>query len=118
MIKYRFSLGRTPDKVIEKQLPDTYPMELLGNDFEVVKKLVNIGIDSRLQAVTGLELKIEENRAKMKFDKPSMVCLLNRLLDYSEFGEMADSKVLNDEQKQYAYDLRSGILTTLDIEEI
>ena len=118
MIKYSFTIGKTPEKTIAKQLPDTYVMELTNNDFEVIKKLVNIGIDSRLQGVTGLALNIIENRAKLELDKPSMVCLLNRLLDYSDFGAMADSELLEHDQKLDSYDLRSSILQTIGIEEI
>ena len=117
MIKYRFTIGKTPDKTIERQLPDTYIMELTNDDFELVKKLVNIGIDSRLQAVTDLKLDIIENKAKLAFNKPSMVCLLNRLLDYSEFGSMHKTNLLDESQQFESYNLRSDILSTIDIEE-
>ena len=118
MISYRFSIGAVPEKVIEKQLPDTYVMELTEEDFNLVKSLVNIGIDSRLQAVTDLKVSIQENKAKLSFDKSSMVCLLNRLLDYSDMGENYNSKLLDSDQKQEAYNFRSCILDTIGIEEI
>ena len=122
MIKYRFTLGLTPEKVIEKQLPETYEMELTSYDYTIFAKLVNLGIDSRLQAIFADEIKtIKEyftHKARIELDKPSMICLLNRLFDYSEFGECADDTLLEAEEKFEAYDLRSSILQTIGIEEI
>jgi hypothetical protein len=122
MVKYRFTIGLTPEKVIEKQLPETYIMELTSDDYELFAKLVNIGIDSRLQAIFADKIStIKEyftHKAKIELDKQSMVCFLNRLLDYSAFGEFANEDLLDDSEKMEAYDLRSCILETIGIEEI
>jgi hypothetical protein len=111
-----YSYGCTPESVIRENLPDSYNMELNGGDYEVFAKLVNIGIDSRLQAVNVSNDVIRKihNKAGLNLDQESMVCLLNRCLDYG----MTDETFLSEEEKERALDLRSGILTTIDIEEI
>lgn len=111
-----YSYGCTPENVIRENLPDSYNMELNGNDYEVFAKLVNIGIDSRLQAIFISNDKITQrrNKAGLNLDPESMICLLNRCLDYG----LTDETFLSEDEKERALDLRSGILTTIDIEEI
>ena len=122
MIKYRFTIGLTPEDVIERQLPETYTMVLTQTDYTLFAKLVNIGIDSRLQAIFANKINtIKEyftHKASIELDKQSMICLLNRLLDYSSFGDYANDDLLDDSEKFEAYDLRSCILETIGIEEI
>jgi len=112
MVKYRFSCGMTPEKVIEKMLPESYSMRLNSSDYTLFAKIVNLGIDSRLQAISA------DSAANQNLDKQSMICLINRLLDYSDFGENCDSDLLDSDEKFNAFDLRSCILETIGIEEI
>ena len=102
-----FTYGTTPEAVIRKALSecghDPYPMELCGKEGELVRELVNQGIDSHLQAVTG-KFTVNGNRLHCKVDHDGMVCLLRRLNESEDFDT--------------ASSIRGGILTTLEIEEI
>ena len=46
----RYSFGETPKEVILERCPKPYPMQLVGEEAELVERLVNQGIDSHLQA--------------------------------------------------------------------
>lgn len=111
-----YSYGCTPESVIRENLPVNYNMELNGKDYEVFARLVNIGIDSRLQAVNVSNDVIRRihNKAGLNLDKESMLCLLNRCFDYG----LSDYNLLDESEKERALDLRSSILYTIGIEEL
>lgn len=121
MVKFRFTLGLTPEETIRKCLPESYEMDLNSEDYKLFAKIVNIGIDSNLQAICAdpiVRPGFFSHKAHIELDRESMVCLLNRLYDYSEFGDYANESLLEDSEKFEAYNLRSDILTTIGIEEI
>jgi len=115
-----YSAGTTPENIIEELLPEIYNMELTSEDYSIFASLVNIGIDSRLQAIFISNSKIKDlgNKAGISLDKPSMVCLINRLWDYSEFGGSYNPNILSSYESDTALDLRSAILQTIGIEEV
>jgi hypothetical protein len=119
-IKYRYSFGCTPENIIRECLPETYPMELVGEDWQVFEILQNQGIDSHLEAMAC------DNRDSVKVNnypigkyniqklgcglsKDAMVCFLRRLYEF-EFE--------TEELESNAWSLRSCILDTIGIEEI
>ena len=108
--------GCTPESVIMNSLPNSYNMELVSSDYEIFAKLVNIGIDARLQAVILSQKNIStcDNKARLNLDKESMLCLLNRCFDYG----LSDYNLLDESEKEIALDLRSSILYTIGIEEL
>ena len=110
MITYSF--GNTPKDVLKTAIGNkNYSMELVGNDAEIMRRLVNMGIDSHLEAITGkcdwstrdLKGKPFCRILKCSIDPKGMLCLLRRLLE---------------DGTEEAETLRSDILTTLDIEEV
>jgi hypothetical protein len=107
-----FTAGTTPEAVIRKALRteqfETYYMELVGDDADLLVKLRNQGIDSHLQAVTG-DIGWNGRRLRCDLDHDGVICLLRRL------HEISDSDA---PESSAASSLRSSILTTLEIEEI
>ena len=110
-----FSYGKTPVDVLSKRLPDFYPMTLVGEDAQAVSAVVNIGIDSHLQACyvpdRGDSFKSEQQPIRgvclvCNVSRESMLVLIRRL---EEAGDQGDDN---------AMDMRSCILSTLDIGEI
>lgn len=101
----RFSYGTTPVKTITKQLKgERYPMELVGNDALVMKHMIDMGIDSHLEAFT--ESKFRETaggRLICDVSPKDMLVLLRRL---------------NEDDADEAMYLRRDILSVIDIEEI
>jgi hypothetical protein len=112
-----YSYGQTPPEVIEaalnQQCPNGYPMELVGEDREALTRVVNKGIDAHLEAVTSSEFnaaerKLADGRVITRYlncnvSTPDMLVILRRLAE--DDGDDAMS-------------LRTGILSTLDIEEL
>lgn len=111
-----YTYGCTPESVIMNSLPNSYNMELVSSDYKVFAKLVNVGIDSRLQAVilSQKNISICDNKAGLSLNKESMLCLLNRCFDYG----LSDYDLLDESEKEIALNLRSSILYTLGIEEL
>jgi hypothetical protein len=105
-----FTYLQTPPEVIlaalKEQTPHGYKIECheTSDDFRVLAEAVNQGIDAHLEGVTGtVEFKGEYGKRGFNFTPKSMACIIRRL------GESEDEASL---------DLRSSILTTLDIEEV
>lgn len=103
----RYTYGTTPEKVIRKNLPDSYNMQLVGDEAGLAQEICNQGIDSHLEAVL-LEGRDSHSwspgkRLHLNVSKDGMICFLRRLLE-SDHDE--------------AVSLRSGILATIDIEEV
>jgi hypothetical protein len=115
MVMYTY--GTTPDRVIRKALehecPNGYKMELVGEDREVVTRLVNQGIDSRLEAITKStfsvgERRLADGRVTQRYlgstvHNDDMMVLLRRM---------------SEDDSETASSLRMSILFTLNIEEI
>jgi len=119
-IKYRYSFGCTPENIIRQCLPETYPMELVGEDWQIFEILQNQGIDSHLEAMAcdGRDHVKVNNHPIGKYNiqklgcelsKDAMVCFLRRLYEF-EFE--------TEELESNAWSLRSCILETIGIEEI
>jgi len=111
-----YNYGEAPEAIILDRCPNPYPMELVGDEAELVERLVNQGIDSHLQAcfIKGADDyqwkkhtldngSIIAVKLHCSVSPKSMVVLLRRLLEVD--SEAADS-------------LRSAILETLKIEEM
>ena len=93
------------------ELNENYEMvfplcSILANDFDIVKQVINIGIDPRLNAIT-YKHEIKNDKVHITFLDNSLFIFLYRLLDLFE---------KYDNEKYY--DLYSDILYTLDIELI
>lgn len=119
-IKYTYSFGNTPKNIILECLPDTYPMELVGDDWKIFEILQNQGIDSHLEAIvcSGRDSVRVNNypigshnvrKLGCELSKDGMLCFLRRLLEF-EFE--------TEELESAAWGLRSCILETIGIEEI
>lgn len=116
-----FSWGTTPPEIIRERLEALgrpYPMELVGEDAEVIREVVNQGIDSHLEAIFGTfewkPRKLESGAVLAvplccELEPDSMLVLLRRLEEYDSDDE---------ERQDAAMSLRSSILETLEIEEI
>ena len=123
-------LGPTPWEDIaaayDEQCPEGFSLVLPhgSEDVEIATLAINQGIDSRLEAVSFVEppdWNVEEvgefklAKIHMKLDKRGLLVFLRRLYEY-EYGEAVDK---HDEAKaDMAHSLRSGILSSLGIEEI
>ena len=105
-----YSYGETTDAVIRNVLTKTgektYYMNLVGDDALLMRELVNKGIDSHLEAITGkfevVDDKYVGKRLHCHVDHKGMICLLRRL---------------NEHESHEAMMLRTDILSTLGIEE-
>jgi hypothetical protein len=101
----RYSFGTCPDEVIKtacnKQCPNGYSMKIVDPDeWTIIANAVNHGIDSHLEAITN---RSTFNNGTCLVHPDELHVLLRRLLE-------------PDNEK--ACDLRTCILSTLDIEEI
>lgn len=109
-----FTWGTTPKDAILAALKAVlgdkwYEMALNRPDAERVTRLVNQGIDSHLEAVTELRQRRGAlGKLHLEFGHESLCVLLRRLL------EDATKEDGNEESS----DLRSSILTSLEIEEV
>jgi len=104
--------GTVADDIVTQSLGShNYPMELVAEDAELMRRMVNQGIDSHLEAVTGtfdwgtrdVGGKPLCSILKCSVDPKGMICLLRRLIE---------------DESEEAHMLREDILTTLDIEEL
>lgn len=103
-----FTLGTTPEATIREALAREcggrdYEMKLVGEDAEALRRVVNLGIDSHLTAVIHSGFHWQGHRLACAVDHDDLLVILRRLFDAG--GEAA-------------WSLRSGILSTLGIEEI
>jgi len=103
-----FTFGTTPEETIRHALSEecgewAYPMELVGDDADAMRSVVNEGIDGHLTAVVRSRFHWRAHRLVCGVDHADMLVILRRLFDKG-----SDS----------AWSLRSGILGTLGIEEV
>lgn len=99
-----FSYGMTPVAVLTKAINgERFPMTLVGSEAALMVKLVEMGIDSHLEAFTESKFTGNERRIVCDVGPKDMLVLLRRL---------------NESDSDDAMSLRSGILTVLEIEEI
>ena len=115
MAKKSYSMGQTPKSVILKALKangKTYTITAPhgSSDAKLITRIVNMGIDSHLEAVTDSKFGNEKEKVKglggrltCEFSNKDMLVILRRLWEDG-----------SDE----AWLLRSDILSTLEIEEI
>jgi hypothetical protein len=103
-----FTFGTTPEKTIRQALSAecgdrAYPMELVGEDADALRNVVNEGIDAHLTAVVRSHFQWRGHRLICGVDHSDMLVILRRLFDAgSDAG----------------WSLRSAILGTLGIEEV
>ncbi len=104
-----YTIGTTPENVIiaatTRECPEGYEIQChqSSEDFEAIQSAVNQGIDAHLTAIFFEEFEGCYGKRGFRFEPRSMGVLCRRLTDSGE---------------ENAEDLRSGILSTLDIEEI
>jgi len=102
-----YTFGTCPEHVIKtavkEQCPDGYPMgNISQEDWTPIANAVNQGIDSHLEAIT-TRSKFNPNERKCNIHPEELHVLLRRLFE---------------DGSEEAWDLRSSILFTLDIEEV
>ena len=90
---------------------EDYPMSLAGRDAEVCREIVNIGIDSRLQACfipdRGDTYEVNGGRLECSVSPESLPVLLRRLFEDTQYGEVEDNDA------DVGHQLAGGILMTL-----
>jgi len=107
-MKTSFSFGTTPAAIIlaalASELGDkAYHIGANPTDAKLIQRIVNIGIDSALEAITESEFAWRGGRLHCHFAHKDLLVLLRRLYE---------------DGSEDAWQLRSDILTTLEIEEI
>lgn len=108
-----FNYLGTPKAVIVKALGDEpYTMELAFDDGILVMRLVNIGIDSHLEACFIKERGDDYNWRQGRLIGSKLDCTV------SPESMLVLLRRLEEQGSDEALALRSDILTTLDIEEI
>jgi hypothetical protein len=104
-----YTAGTTPEEVIiaavTRECPEGYEIECHqgSEDFETLSSAVNQGIDAHLTAIFFKEFEGCYGKRGFRIEPRSMGVLCRRLTDSGE---------------EPAEDLRSAILSTLDIEEV
>jgi hypothetical protein len=103
-----FTTGETPEQTIREALAKetgdaNYSMSLVGEDAEALRAVVNQGIDAHLTAVLRSHFQWQGHRLLCDVDHSDMMIVLRRLFD---------------DGSDVAMSLRSGILSTLGIEEL
>jgi len=117
-----FTYGTTPTEVIKAALEGDdelqeglYPMSLVGEAKTIVTKLVNVGIDSHLEACfipdRGDAFEDTGFRLECKVSQKSLLVLLRRMTEGFLFN-------LDEDEEDEAMSLRSCILQTIGIEEV
>ena len=117
-----FTAGTTPAEVIKAALiadvevqDNMYPMTLVGEEAEIVENLVNVGIDAHLEACNMPSrydsFKWVGSRLKCSVSIESMLVLLRRMTEGHIYLD-------GETEEDAAMLLRSGILQTIDIEEV
>ena len=101
-----FTLGTTPEATIRHALAEAcgnraYPMELVGDDAKALRKVVLRRLGDR--RFLNSEFHWQGHRLVCAVDHDDMLVILRRLFD---------------EGSDTAWSLRSGILQSLEIEEI
>lgn len=103
-----FTFGTTPERTIRAAMVEQlggrgYEMSLVGDDADALRRVVNQGIDGYLTAVVRSHFRWRGHRLVCEVDADDLLVILRRL-----FEDGSDA----------AWSLRSGILTTLGIEEV
>jgi len=98
-----YTYGETPKEIVDKLSIDELKMELVGDEREAFTKVVNMGIDSHLEAFTQSEFSDNGQRMFISLHPSEVWLAIRRLKD---LGDYASSM------------LRISILEMLDIEEI
>ncbi|RPJ39933.1 MAG: hypothetical protein EHM35_01025 [Planctomycetaceae bacterium] len=111
MAQRTFTLGTTPPELItalcREQCPDGYPMTIRGaSEWRAIAEAWNQGIDSHLEALTERS-SADAHSGEINVHPDELHVLLRRLFD--------DCSESNQDE---AWSLRSGILSTLGVEEI
>lgn len=118
---YLYSNKWTPEtlpEILLERLPLAYDMALVDQtEIEILAAVVNIGIDSHLEAATRA---VEPHRTidrkyGIAFDREGMKCLIRRLMDFNP-AQHPELKGDPDMLYETAYQLLSAILETLQIE--
>jgi hypothetical protein len=89
--------GTVPDAADFDPADFPYPLTLNRSDLELVARIVNVGIDSHLEAVSTKQ----DGRDVWIRDVPSMRCFIRRCVE---------------DESEDAYDFASCVLSTLRIE--
>lgn len=99
-----FTYGTTPVDVLTKAIKGKrYPMTLVGDDAAMMVGVVEQGIDAHLEGFTESKFTGDARRLVCDMGPKDMLVLLRRLNELESGGAM---------------NLRSAILSTLEIEEI
>lgn len=110
-----YTYGTTPIEVITAALGnEPYPAELVGEDAKALVTAVNQGIDSRLEAVChGSTFEwVDHKLASGQIIARKLHCSI------TPADMLVILRRLGESDTEEAMSLRSGILTTLDIEEV
>jgi hypothetical protein len=124
-----FTYGTTPVDTIRQALPDFYTMELVGDAADVVRTIVNQGIDSHLEACNmptrgdryewlPADSRRLSRRLACRVSRESMIVLLRRLEEYQTQHWQTDEEEEENREEEEAMSLRTDILGQLGIEEI
>lgn len=127
--------GEDLNDILRERLPDNYDMQIVDPiELEVLTDVVNMGIDSHLEACgMNKEARVEDRKigdrvvqrhCALDFSKDGMICLIRRLEEYNpndhwDFGgDINDNGESTEESEMWdaARNLRSSILETLQIE--
>jgi hypothetical protein len=96
-----------------------YPMSLVGNDAQLMVRIVNMGIDAWLTAVTNSSFDwINDNSGIAHSYNPKLVCVVSPgdlMVILRRLAEIANSE---DEDSDTASDLLGDIISTFDSGEV
>jgi hypothetical protein len=124
------------NEILLERLPESYNMQLVDPlEVEVLAALVNMGIDSHLEATTMTNKaevvdrkigdKVVQRHLGVGFDKQGMICLIRRLMEFDanqhfDFSECDKTDDYESSEEAQVWDaarnLGSSILETLGIE--
>ncbi|HEC72588.1 MAG: hypothetical protein ACTSW7_00650 [Candidatus Thorarchaeota archaeon] len=106
-----YSSGETPIERLKEIFEEhgNYNMSLVGEDRDVMIHVVNQGIDAYLEAFTESSFSDDGYRLTCDVSPKDMLVLLRRL--HEGFG-------MDYDLIDHAWSLRSGILDTMDVEEL
>jgi hypothetical protein len=117
---YSCTFGTCPTDVIRARLNGkNYPMEIMGSEeVEMLARVVNQGIDSHLEAVTGDFGKVERKLPPSEMFPEGALIASGVKCDITPDGMLCLLRRLNEDGTEEADSLRGSILSTLNIEEI
>lgn len=111
MAEHCYTMGTTPEDLIKRlaneQCPGGYPMTIRSKtEWRIIADAWNQGIDSHLEALTERS-SADHCTGEINVHPDELHVLLRRLFDCE-----------SDNDAEKAWSLRSGILSTLGVEEI